>query len=430
MTGDMSLDAFLFGIISAISLPLGAITLLMWRPNDKWTSGLMAFGGGALLAALTIDLVGSALEAGHFYPLAAGCILGGLFYMGLNAIINSQGGFLRKAATTLSFLRKKKLEEYKELSDKLSHIPLFHHLPPEQINSIVPNIVERVFPSGTTILRQGEPGDSMYIIVSGTVDIINVRDNMKKLATLHDEDVLGEMALVTGAPRSATAVCTSDVKAWMILKENFDQLISSSVTLQDSLRQLVESRILDLKETRQISEESANQWAESLVNNLKNRSIHFTDKDVNDAAKEHGGAPLAIWLGILLDGIPESLVIGSSIIHSSISFSLLAGLFLSNYPEALSSSAGMKHQGYSFNRIFWMWMSLCIITGLGAYVGNIFFIGAPPTLFAVIEGLAAGAMLTMIAETMLPEAFEKGGSITGIATLMGFLAAIFFKTLE
>lgn len=339
-------------------------------------------------------------------------------------------GFLRKAATTLSFLRKKKLEEYKELSDKLSHIPLFHHLPPEQINSIVPNIVERVFPNGTTILRQGEPGDSMYIIVSGTVDIINVRDNMKKLATLHDEDVLGEMALVTGAPRSATAVCTSEVKAWMILKENFDQLISSSVTLQDSLRQLVESRILDLKETRQISEESANQWAESLVNNLKNRSIHFTDKDVNDAVKEHGGAPLAIWLGILLDGIPESLVIGSSIIHSSISFSLLAGLFLSNYPEALSSSAGMKHQGYSFNRIFWMWMSLCIITGLGAYVGNIFFIGAPPTLFAVIEGLAAGAMLTMIAETMLPEAFEKGGSITGIATLMGFLAAIFFKTLE
>lgn len=307
---------------------------------------------------------------------------------------------------------------------------MFHHLPPEQINSLVPNIVERVFASGTTILRQGEPGDSMYIIVSGTVDIINVRDNLKKLATLHDEDVLGEMALVTGAPRSATAVCTSEVKAWMILKENFDQLVSTSPILQNALRQLVENRILELKETRQITEESANQWAATLVSNLKNMSIQLSDKDVSDAKKEHSGAPLAIWFGILLDGVPESLVIGASMAHSTISLSLLAGLFLSNYPESLSSSAGMKHQGYSFNRIFWMWMSLCIITGLGAYVGNIFFIGAPPTLFAVIEGLAAGAMLTMIAETMLPEAFEKGGSITGIATLMGFLAAIFFKTLE
>ncbi|MBN8704291.1 MAG: hypothetical protein J0L62_00330 [Bacteroidetes bacterium] len=107
MTGDMSLDAFLFGIISAISLPLGAITLLIWRPSDKWTSGLMAFGGGALLAALTIDLVGSALEAGHFYPLAAGCILGGLFYMGLNAIINSQGGFFKKGSNHPQFPAEK-----------------------------------------------------------------------------------------------------------------------------------------------------------------------------------------------------------------------------------------------------------------------------------------------------------------------------------
>ena len=71
-----------------------------------------------------------------------------------------------------------------------------------------------------------------------------------------------------------------------------------------------------------------------------------------------------------------------------------------------------------------------ILTGIGAFLGNIFFAEAPKVLFPITSGMAAGAMLTMIAETMLPEAYHKGGAITGFATLLGFLAAIFFKTLE
>ncbi len=142
------------------------------------------------------------------------------------------------------------------------------------------------------------------------------------------------------------------------------------------------------------------------------------------------GAPYAIWLGIMLDGIPESLVIGASLIHAHVSLSLLAGLFLSNYPEALSSSIGMRQQGLSFCKILFMWTSLMIITGFGAALGKLFFVGAAPFVFSLVEGLAAGAILTMIAQTMLPEAYFKGGSIIGFATLLGFLAAIFFKTLE
>jgi zinc transporter ZupT len=85
---------------------------------------------------------------------------------------------------------------------------------------------------------------------------------------------------------------------------------------------------------------------------------------------------------------------------------------------------------YSRKKIFSMWISLMILTGIGAFLGNIFFVEAPPFIFAFANGMAAGAMLTMITETMLPEAFYKGGAITGFSTLMGFLAAIFFKTLE
>jgi len=116
-------------------------------------------------------------------------------------------------------------------------------------------------------------------------------------------------------------------------------------------------------------------------------------------------------------------------LHANVSLSLIAGLFLANFPEAFSSSLGMREQGYSFNRILTMWSSLMIFTGIGAWLGSVFFVGVELTTFSLVEGLAAGAMLTVIAETMLPEAYYRGGSVTGISTLLGFLAAIFFTTL-
>ena len=161
--------------------------------------------------------------------------------------------------------------------------------------------------------------------------------------------------------------------------------------------------------------------------------------EIEQENKKHGNAALAIWLGILLDGIPESFVIGASFLvvaqpghaeaAAGLSLSLLAGLFLSNFPEALSSSVGMRENKYSKLKIMMMWLSLMLITGIGAWLGNIVLDGASHTVFPIIQGLAAGAMLTMIAETMLPEAFEKGGSVTGLSTLMGFLTAIMFKEL-
>lgn len=112
------------------------------------------------------------------------------------------------------------------------------------------------------------------------------------------------------------------------------------------------------------------------------------------------------------------------------SISLIVGLFLSNYPEAQSSSVGMRQHGMSFGRILLMWSGLMLITGIGAAAGSQLFVGAGPEIFALMQGLAAGAMLTMIAETMLPEAYLKGGSVVGISTLLGFLVAIYSKTLE
>jgi zinc transporter ZupT len=85
----------------------------------------------------------------------------------------------------------------------------------------------------------------------------------------------------------------------------------------------------------------------------------------------------------------------------------------------------MRQQRFPFNRIMVMWTSLMLLTGIGAALGNFFFVEMPEVIFSLVQGIAAGSMLTMIAETMLPEAYFKGGSVIGFSTLLGFLVAIF-----
>ena len=168
--------------------------------------------------------------------------------------------------------------------------------------------------------------------------------------------------------------------------------------------------------------------------------------DMQKMKEEHHGSPLAIWLGILLDGIPESMVIGAGMVvmlsaklagQSEVAFvdvvpfTLIAGLFLSNFPEALSSSANMLAQGWSKKRIFLMWFSLMVITAAGAGIGYLAAGMIDHTWLVFLEGLAAGAMLTMIAAAMIPEAVVLGsGNLVGLSTLAGFLGAILFKLLE
>jgi zinc transporter ZupT len=202
---------------------------------------------------------------------------------------------------------------------------------------------------------------------------------------------------------------------------------------------MIKERLHDLQVKDITLGGEAQVWEGRARGNLDRLSIPVTESDLKEEIKEHtgGGAALAIWLGIALDGIPESLVIGMLVViaaasDTTMSIAFIVGVFLANLPEAMSSAVTMKKQGSSFRKIFWMWMSLCLMTGLGALLGALIFPpypeGALRYFISGIEGLAAGAMLTMIAETMLPEAFEQGGgSIVGLSTLAGFLAALVVK---
>lgn len=428
--GDLAFQALFFGLLSGVALPLGSLAASAWHFKERTVAAITALGAGALLAALTLDLVSEQLHKGEFYTLALGCLLGGVVFELLNQVVNEHGGFLRKTATTFAHLRKQKLQTFKQLARKLSQVPLLQQLPPEEVKAILPFVNRRSYRKGTTLFRQGEPGDSLIIVERGQVEIVDVRGGGRVVATLGENEVVGEMALLTGEPRSAMALAATDLRIWLILKEDFDRVLETSPHLAAAVKLLVADRLADMQRQHTIDPEKAAAWQERALHHLDERHVILTATDIKEAAVAHGGAPMAIWLGALLDGIPESLVLGASMLHASVSASLVAGIFLSNFPEALSSSAGMREQHYPMGKIMWMWTSLMLVSGAGAFLGNLLFAEAPPFLFPLIEGVAAGAMLTMVAETMLPEAYHKGGAITGLSTLVGFLLAIFFKTLE
>jgi zinc transporter ZupT len=174
----------------------------------------------------------------------------------------------------------------------------------------------------------------------------------------------------------------------------------------------------------------SSQWVKQALENMNAGRLIPSVKMMEDGIEKHKDAPMSIWLGLLMDAIPEALTIGAHMASHPISATLIAGVFIANYPEALSSSKGMKEQGFPIPRILIMWTSIMVLTGILSALGSVIFADAPDSVISLLESMAAGAMLTVIAQTMLPEAYAKGGSIVGLSTLLGFLAIIVIKSFE
>lgn len=160
--------------------------------------------------------------------------------------------------------------------------------------------------------------------------------------------------------------------------------------------------------------------ANVLVSRLgaKHRKRSGKQQDADDA----GGVVLAI--GALLDGIPESIVIGVSLLEGgAVSLVAVAAVFLSNVPEGLSSSAGMRKAGKSVGQTLSLWGAIALASGIAAWIGYAAFAGASANAIAFVQALAAGAILAMIVDTMIPEAFEDAHEFSGLIAVAGFLAA-------
>jgi ZIP family zinc transporter len=132
----------------------------------------------------------------------------------------------------------------------------------------------------------------------------------------------------------------------------------------------------------------------------------------------------AIVLGAMLDGIPESVVLGSTLLGGAgIGVPFLAAVFMSNVPEALSAAADLKKEGHQPTWIIGLWAGVALVSGLAAALGYWLLGGMGSGAVPLIQAFAAGAILTMVADTMIPEAFAEGGDLTGLATVFGFALA-------
>jgi ZIP family zinc transporter len=152
-------------------------------------------------------------------------------------------------------------------------------------------------------------------------------------------------------------------------------------------------------------------------------------KDATGA--QASGSSLGIVLGSVLDGVPESMVIGLTIFQGgAVGAAYLTAVFISNLPESISSTAGLASSGWKKARILWMWIAIALVSGLASLAGYGLFQNSSPETVAFVLSFAAGAILTMLADTMMPEAYEDGGKLVGIATTLGFAVAFTIHSLS
>lgn len=445
------------GALSAVSLPLGSWFGIRFRFSNGVISVLAAFGAGALLAALSVELIAPAATAitegnageraahqEYFLALVAGCIIGGLVYVLLDKAVNSKGGFLRRRATVYRYYRRLNREQQHEFIEKLSDIPLFRNFPAGHIDTLLASLEPESYKDGDVIAGEGEQADATYVVLRGTIEAQR-RD--EKVAELTPEHViLNLIPMLTNTPVIGTGIARGEVRVLRISRESFNRLRQLSPDFDAACREIAVKRLKDLEQLVANEQHRVTDWFETAAKSVTAGEKVPNAPELRRMKEEHHGAPLAIWLGMTLDGIPESLVIGAGMLAlvsaklaatgtvsfgEVIPYTLIAGLFLSNFPEALSSSANMLAQGFSKARIMFLWVSLLLITAAGAGAGCLLAGVLDHTWLALFEGMAAGAMLTMIAAAMIPEAVLLGaGNIVGLSTLAGFLAAVSFKLLE
>jgi CRP-like cAMP-binding protein len=303
---------------------------------------------------------------------------------------------------------------------------MFAALSEGTLAAIAQQLVPRKVPLGFTFFRAGQPADRMYIVSEGSVALIDPHDASGHSTRITAGEAFGADAFLTNGSHTMTAVAVEDSEVYALRRKDFEPLLERDAELRQALAGFFrdEHTRKYLTGRQHIARDQAARWIDRAVKGVEREALYPSLAELKQDAASHANVAMAIFLGLLLDGIPESLIIGASILHdSAIGFSLIGGVFVSNFPEALSSAAGMREQGMAVTKVIGMWTGMVVIAGCSSLIGAVALGEASPPAFSFIEGIAGGAMLTVVAETLLPEAFHKGGGLVGISTLMGFLAA-------
>jgi CRP-like cAMP-binding protein len=420
----MSTAAFLQGILGASSLALGAAVGVFWQPSRGVSAAIMAFGSGTLLSAIAFEITLPAYHEQGFWPLLIGFIFGGGVFVGLTKYIDQQGGFLRKPASSRRYLFEHRQEQVSDVLNRIAHVEVMQGIPAIQKQAIASFLKSVYVQPGDVLCQEGTPGDYFYMIVDGEAE---VRKGQKVLSTMGPGEVFGEMALLTGEPRSATVVARTPMELYQLHQEHFDNVLTWSPHMAWALSRALARRLRLSTDSRVAVEHNLDRWRQRLMDQVELDLLIREDPTILQGLVKRS-APLAIVIGTLIDNIPESAVIGMNSGNAHLSWSFLLAVFISNFPEALSSAAGMKQAGTRKSRILGLWIGVVLLSGFCAVAGYLLQSSMPALFVALAQAVSGGAILAMLASTMMPEAYELGGGSVAFSTILGFLIGFFVSS--
>ncbi|MEM9154432.1 MAG: cyclic nucleotide-binding domain-containing protein [Cyanobacteria bacterium P01_F01_bin.33] len=418
-------NAFFLGLLGASSLFIGALLGVFWKPSRLISAAIMAFGSGTLLSALAFDITLPSYHGSGVWPVLTGFLAGGTLFNLLTRYVDRLGGFLRKPASRRRFLFQRRQAETSAILEEIAHVEVIQRIPPSEAQAVVPLLRPMHANPDDVLFREGDIGDWFGMIVKGEVDICK---NGKAISKLGPGEVFGEMALLTGERRSAGVVARSPLELYRLNREHFDDLMTRSPHLARALSRVLAKRLQSTTDIRIRAERDLEAWRRMALDSVEiDLSPAEEQQMLQSLVKD--AAPLAIWVGTLIDNVPEAIAIGMSA-HLSINHSFLLAVFLANLPEALSSARGMKESGTSVRQILSLWGGQVILCGLCAVGGSILQMHSSPTVLSLAQGVSGGAILAMVASTMMPEAYELGGGSVSFSTILGFLTGFLLAVPE
>jgi CRP-like cAMP-binding protein len=425
--------ASLLGLGTTSSSLVGAALGLYVRFSKRLLACILAFAAGALISALAIELGFEGAEAlrqrgytslSAWLFISGGFSLGAVIYYWTSLFLEGKGAAVRYATQFREFALARKQHASKERIELLAKCDLLRHLPPEEIEEILPCIRTRHLHANEILFRAGDPGDALYIIASGKAEVLAAFSEKcttgGSIAKLGEGHAFGEMALLTGSPRTATIRSIEETELLEIGKDDFERLIARDRQLAQTVERISHERAISNLRAGGTNPEI---WAKVASQSLDHISRSEANRMLNEAGK---GAGMAIVLGNILDTIPGCLVIGAKFSgFESLSLTLMLGMFLGGIPEAAASAAMLTKAGYRAATIFSLWSCVVVAGIVAAAVGKA-FIGSSDALMAIFsQAVAGGAVLALIAHAMIPEAIDEGGSLVVLPTVAGFLFALF-----
>jgi zinc transporter ZupT len=429
------LGACLLGLATTSSSLIGAALGLYARLSERGLACVLGFAAGALISALAIELAfesAGTLHARGFGTQAAWAFVGGgfaigaLIYYPAALFLERRGAAVRYRTRFREFAQQRKREDAREVIELLSRSDLLRHLPPQEIQQLLPLVKVQHVTAGTTLFNAGDPANALYIVAEGKVDILGEADpasqKARHIARLDAGQAFGEMALLDGGTRTAMARVTTDSELLVIDRADFEYLMKFDPQLARAVERLSHSRALI---NLSVGGPQAQRWVKLATAGLDRLSRYEADRLLEETGS---GAGLAIVFGNILDTIPGCLVIGAKFVSlETVSWSLALGMFIGGIPEAAASAAMLRKAGYRPRAIFGLWSTVLVAGLIAAGVGKALLASSEALPALLCEAIAGGAVLALVAHAMIPEAIEDAGSAVVLPTVAGFVFGLYLS---